>query len=219
MRKILITGFKHSGTTLLMQLIRAHPQVGWIEFEEGYIEFDKPKEWVLLMATKRVDDMKKYAWGEKLPWGTREDDLKAKRAIGFTKKWLKFFGSKARVLCILRHPLDASASGLLGKKFAKKPLEYSTKSLPKYIDFMNDDKRCAAVVYEELLENPKEKLKSIFEFLNLDNDDKTIDKIMNTDLKFGKINSERAYAFVKEHPEHKDKADYQSIIERVKNKL
>jgi hypothetical protein len=47
MTKILITGFMHSGTTLLLQLINSHSEVGWIQFEDGYIEFDKPKEWVL----------------------------------------------------------------------------------------------------------------------------------------------------------------------------
>jgi hypothetical protein len=45
MSKILITGFRHSGTTMLMQLLRAHPQVGWIEDEESYIEFDKDRDW------------------------------------------------------------------------------------------------------------------------------------------------------------------------------
>ena len=43
MVKIFITGFRHSGTTMLHQLIKAHPQVGWIENEESFIEFDKPK--------------------------------------------------------------------------------------------------------------------------------------------------------------------------------
>jgi len=39
MVKIFITGFKHSGTTMLMQLVQAHPQVGGIENEASYIEY------------------------------------------------------------------------------------------------------------------------------------------------------------------------------------
>lgn len=217
MRKILITGFKHSGTTMLMQLLKAHPQVGWIEFEEGYIEFDKDKEWVLTMASKKVGDMSKYAWGEKLPWGTREDDIKAKRAIGFTKKWLKYFGGKARVLHILRHPLDSAASGLINN-LSEEALEYSLSSLPKYIDFINQDKRCATVIYEELVTEPQKKLKAIFDFLNLGSDKKTIRKVMNTELKFGKINAERAYVH-KVDSSHNREVDYDKIIERVKIKL
>ena len=91
MVKIFVTGFRHSGTTMLMQLLRAHPQVGWIEMEESYIEFDRPKDWVLMHASRRVPNMKKYAWGEKIPWGNRNTDVDGKRAIGMIKKWLKFF--------------------------------------------------------------------------------------------------------------------------------
>jgi hypothetical protein len=41
MDKILITGYTHRGTTMLMQLLRSHSQVEWIEMEEGYIDYDK----------------------------------------------------------------------------------------------------------------------------------------------------------------------------------
>lgn len=217
MRKILITGYKHSGTTMLMQLVKAHPQVGWIEFEEGYIEFDKPKDWVLTMASKKVNDMSQYAWGEKLPWGTRDNDINAKRAISFTKKWLKFFGGKARVLHIIRHPLDSASSGFVSN-LSKEALKFSLSSLPKYIDFINQDKRCATIMYEELVTEPKKKLKAIFDFLNLKSDKATIKKVVNTELKFGKINAERAYVH-KVDSSHNVQVDYDEIIERIKKIL
>jgi len=217
MRKILITGFKHSGTTMLMQLVKAHPQVGWIEFEEGYIELDKSKEFIMKLASKKVQNFKKYSWGEKLPWGTRDNDLDASRPIEFTKRWLKFFGNKARVLHILRHPLDSASSGLINN-LSDESLKFSLNSLPRYIDFINQDERCATVVYEELVTEPQKKLKSIFDFLNLQSDKQIIKQVMNTELKFGKINAERAYVY-KVDSSHNKQIDYKKIIERVKNKL
>ena len=128
MTKILITGFKHSGTTLLMQLIRAHPQVGWIEFEKSYIEFDKPKDWIEMMARKRVKNLKRDVWGEKIPWGTRDNDRKAKRAIGFSTKWLRYFGKGARVLHIIRHPIGTASSGHIDGKPGEEALEFINSS-------------------------------------------------------------------------------------------
>ena len=219
MTKIFITGFKNSGTTLLMQLIRGHPQVGWIEFEEGYIEFDKSKDWVLMMAKKKVPNLKKYAWGEKLPWGTRENDKKGKRAISFSKKWLKFFGKEARILHILRHPCDVALSGGRQDNIpGKDALEFMFSSLPKYIDFVNSDKRCATILYEDLVLEPALYLFKIFKFLNLKDDNKTVNKVMNTELKFGKINPDRAYAHLVNSSSNLE-VDYTKFIERLESRI
>ena len=43
MTKILITGFRHSGTTLLMQLIMHHPQVGGIKMRKVILSFRNQK--------------------------------------------------------------------------------------------------------------------------------------------------------------------------------
>lgn len=196
MVKIFITGFRHSGTTMLHQLIKAHPQVGWIENEESFIEFDKPKEWVLAMATHKVPDLKKYAWGEKIPWGTRDEDFNGERAIGMMKKWLKYFKGQARILHILRHPLDVALSGRgAATKVGEKDWEYIMSSVPKVIDFVNSNKRCKTIIYEELLYEPEESISQILDFLSLENTPKIVRKIATTPLKFGKINSERAYSF------------------------
>ena len=216
MVKIFVTGFRHSGTTLLMSLLRAHPQVGWIEFEEGFIEFDKPKSWVVMHASRKVENLKKQAWGEKLPWGTRDEDINAKRPIKNIIRWLKMFKGKARVLHILRHPIDVALSG--GRaRIGKKDWKFITTTVPKVIDFTNDHPRCATIVYEDLLLNPEPHLENIFNFLGLKSDKKIIESVMNTQLKFGRINPDRAFA-------HKNKkinvkVDYDKLIERVKNRL
>ena len=213
MIKIFITGFRHSGTTMLMQLLRAHPQVGWIEFEESYIEFDKPKNWVLMQASRKVSNLKKYAWGEKIPWGTRKEDVDGKRAIEMIRKWLKMFRGKARVLHILRHPIDVAISGS-GSKIGKKNWKYITTTVPKVIDFTNQNQKCATIVYEDLLLDPKTHLKNIFDFLGLKSDEKTIERVANTELKFGKINPDRAFAYKKQNV--KKEIDYSKLIGRVK---
>jgi len=216
MTKILITGFRHSGTTMLMQLLRAHPQVGWIEFEESYIEFDKPREWVLMLAKKKVPDLKNYAWGEKIPWALRKNDIEGQRVIEFSKKWLKFFKKDGRVLHILRHPLDVAMSGY-GDKVGEKEMKYMMSSLPKVIDFVNLDKRCATVLYEELVSQPKVFLPNIFEFLKLRSTKKIVNKVINTPLKFGKINADRAYAY--KNKDIEIQVDYNKFIQSLNHKI
>lgn len=215
MIKILITGFRHSGTTMLMQLLKAHPQIGWIEFEEGFIEFGKTKSWVLMHASKKVPNMKKYAWGEKIPWGTRNEDVDGKRAINMTKRWLKFFRGKARVIQIVRHPFDVAMSG--SGKIGKKDWKFITTTVPKVIDYMNTRPKCGIIVYEDLVIRPRAHLINIFKFLGLKSDFKTVDKIINTPLKFGKINSDRAFAYKKKKVNKE--FDYNKLLERIKNRL
>lgn len=217
MVKVLITGFRHSGTTMLMQLLRSHPQVGWIEFEESYIEFNKPREWVLMLAKKKVPNLKKYVWGEKIPWGNRKTDIDAKRAIQMSKKWLKYFRKDGRVLHILRHPIDTILSGRGGSQIKRKEFNHLVNTIEKYIAFVNPNNRCATIVYEELLIQPEIYLPKIFTFLNLPSNKKIVDKVRNTQLKFGKINADRAYA-------HKNKDiniqyNYKKLLKTLNHKL
>jgi hypothetical protein len=213
MNKILIAGFKHSGTTMLMSLLRHHPQVGWIEMEESYIEYDKPKKWVLQMASKKVPNMKKKVWGEKIPWGHRPNDNNAKRAIGFTKKWLKYFGKNARVLHIMRHPMDVASSGRPDGNISKDTIKRIMNTVPAYINFINNSIHCATIVYEDLLINPQEHLKNIYNFCGLNVNDKILNRALNAPLKFGKINSDRAFAFRKKGI--KSLVDYNEFIDKL----
>lgn len=219
MVKLLITGFKHSGTTMLMQLLRSHPQVGWIEMEEGYIEYDKPKDWVLMMAKKRAPNMKEKLWGDKLPWGERDDDIDAKRPIRFSNKWLNMFGKQARILHILRHPIDVASSGRNDGEPGEIVLKEILNSVPKYIDFINNHIKIATIVYENLVMNPHKHLSNIFNFLEIISSEKVIDNVANTKLKFDKINSDRAYAFQKKNKKMNIDIDYNEITERINIRL
>jgi len=220
MIKILVTGFRHSGTTLTRLLIQAHPQVSHIFEEESYIEFDKPKEWMMKIVSRRIPDAKKHIWGEKIPWGLRPSDINATRAIEFSKKWLKYFGDDARIINVLRNPIDTVLSGTDHseiKKESQKTLQTLLNSVPEYIKFINSDNRCATVVYEELVINPKKTLRDICQFLQLEFSEKIYKTIVGTTLKFGKINTSRAYA-------NKNKffytsVDYEELIKSLKNRI
>jgi hypothetical protein len=220
MIKILITGFFHSGTTLAMRLIQAHPQVARIFDEDAYIEFDKPKEWMMKIVSYRIPDIKKYAWGEKIPWGNRLSDVDAKRAIGFSKKWLSYFGDDARIINVLRNPIDTVLSGANHddiKKEYRKLLQFLLKSVPIYIQFINSDPRCSPLLYEELVMNPKETLGRICDFLKLKFDDKIYKTIIKTSLKFGGINISRAYA--NKNKSFYSMVEYEELIRSLKNRI
>jgi hypothetical protein len=65
--------------------------------------------------------------------------------------------------------------------------------------------------------NPEETLGKIYDFLKLNFDEKIYKTIIGTQLKFGKINTSRAYA-------NKDKSfyslvEYEELIRSLKNRL
>jgi len=220
MVKILICGFKHSGTTLLQQLIKSHPQVGEIEFEKALIEYDKPLQWILDQASQSGINLKKQAWGEKLPWGVRDNDWKAKRAISFTKKWLRYFKKSARVLHILRNPIDVSLSRYplqnmqSNDKIDTVMLKYYINSVPYYLKFIKDNLYCATVIYEDLLLEPNKILLSIFDFLNLHKSPKIIKDIISKNS----IDKTRAFAYRKKGIIY-DIDEYEKLFELIGRRL
>jgi len=210
--KILIIGFQHSGTTMLRQLINNHPQVSIIYDEHRYIELPQSKEWIMSLISKEVyPNGKKMSWGEKIPWV----DGDSGRIISLSKRWFKFFGKDSRIIHILRHPLDVALS--ISPDY-ERSLKLILKSDPKVIDFVNSDKRSSTILYEDLVNNPLEKLISIFSFCNLNSTEKVVKKVMNFEgLKFGGINSDRAFAYKKKG--YKEIVDYNSLIKKVKRQL
>lgn len=211
MAKILIIGFQHSGTTMLRLLIQAHPQVSKIYDEHRYIEINKPKEWLMPIIKKDIyPNGKRMSWGDKIPWV----DGKGNRIIRLSKRWFKFFGKTARVIHILRHPLDVALSI---SPMYKNSLKLILKSDPKVINFVNSDRRASTILFEDLVTKPKEKLSNIFSFCNLKHDEKTIKRVMNTELKYGKINSDRAFAYKTKNLN--ENVDYSKLIDMLVNRL
>ena len=208
--KILIIGFQHSGTTMLRNLINAHSDVSVIYNENRYIELDKSRHWIMGMIEPEVyPDGKKMSWGEKIPWVDGEGD----RVIKLSRKWFSFFGKKSRIIHIIRHPIDVALS--INKSDVDSTVKLWEQSIPKVIDFLDSDDRCATILFEDLLDWPFGMLDNMFQFLKLKRDPKRIHDVMNTELKFGKINSDRAYAF--KNLENFNKTyDYIKMIGRIK---
>ncbi|MFW9871504.1 MAG: sulfotransferase [Candidatus Thorarchaeota archaeon] len=213
MAKILIIGFQHSGTTLLRALINSHPQVSMIYHEGRIIELNKSKEFIMKIVSDMVyPDGKKMSWGDKIPWM----DGKGDRIIRLSKRWLKFFGKSARVILILRHPLDIALS--IAPVQYKKELKLIMRSTPKVIDFVNQDRRCSVVLYEDLVLKPYETLRELFLFCGLRADKKVVRRVAEKkDLRFGGINPKRAFAYRRKG--FGEVVDYEKLVGGVKRKL
>ena len=117
------------------------------------------------------------------------------------------------MLHILRHPIDVASSGRPDGNPGEKDLQQILDTVPRYINFINNNMYSATIVYEDLVTNPKEHLKNIFNFCGLNCNEKILNKVENTHLKFGKINADRAFAFEKSGI--KSDVDYDSIIDQL----
>ena len=60
-------------------------------------------------------------------------------------------------------------------------------------------------------------LQTLFSFCNLKHDEKTIKRVMNTELKYGKINSDRAFAYKTKNLN--EDVDYSKLIDTLVNRL
>jgi hypothetical protein len=145
-------------------------------------------------------NMKKANWGEKMPyWVPRFAKNGYKGAVGkYCRTWNEYFGKEARILNIIRYPLDVAIStknrgwarGLRG------PLRQYRKTLPAVIrQFKNHDiNNIMHVQFENLVTDPTETLKEIYKFCGLRNGDKVVSKVVNNKniFRFKGINSKRA---------------------------
>jgi hypothetical protein len=131
--KILVFGMHRSGTTLLADLLRRHPQVRHVFHESVILQFD-PRT---LFAAKtlpdheliqdhgelwrasnvrRVDfrpdfDLATSTWGAKMsyPGPVILQEWRGS-ALDYAITWLRHFGNEARILHLVRHPFDVFAS-------------------------------------------------------------------------------------------------------------
>jgi len=182
--KIFIIGYQHSGTTLLSQIFQAHPQVSRLFNEANLAEFHKSMKEMEHIVSDEIypDGNKDWAWGDKTPWL----DGDGERIIKLSKRWLKYFKKQGRVIHILRHPLDVALS--LNPSLEKQ-LDPILSSLPIVINYINSENRATTILYEDLVLFPRTTIFYIFEFCGLSTDQKTLNRVINTDYKFGKLGS------------------------------
>jgi hypothetical protein len=224
--KIFVTGFQRSGTTLLRDLISRHPDVKHMFHETGHLSkgieklynskelndrFPKQNSHGLRSGKVKIDwNMKKDSWGEKIPYYTFfvKKGRYNRSIFNYIIDWNSHFSPNSAIIHIVRHPYDV---GLSTKKrgFSSsitKPIKQYSKMVPKFIKETNKIfKNIYHIKYEDLLFKPEESLALLFEFCQLNNDDKTIKDVINSPgiYRFDKIETNRAFNFVNKKIETK----------------
>ena len=225
--KILVIGFQRSGTTLLRKLIQMHPDVSCIIHEKRLLKQRNKKE--IYNYVKNYKYCGKCnpeidIWGEKVPfWIAKEQPM-----ISYCLKWIDLFDD-GKIIHIIRHPIDVAISNLKKKNIPAKTLDDTImkygKVYPRVLKTMSKISRMKnkqyIIIFEELVSSPRENLKNIFEFLNLNSSEDVLKKITSAKKDkltyFDNINSERAFSYKKNDLQmindiHYDIPDYIKMI-------
>jgi hypothetical protein len=221
--KILVIGYQRSGTTLLRRLIRLHPDVIHILHEKRILRHGKNKKQILKYV-KNFSECKNCTmtntWGEKVPFYGSTGGI----GSAYCKKWVKTFGNEARIIYIVRHPLDIAISNVKMARSKAKSVSKLVKILQNIYPSTFEDlkyhqnvvEKMMIISFETLVTKPEESLKRIFEFCNLNTDDKIVKRIAGAKKKqlryFDGINSDRAFAYKKQGYDDSG-IDYESVRE------
>ncbi len=213
--KILIVGLPRSGTSLTTRIIRRNPLVKIIYFE-NFILLDRGNR----SLYDRKGFFKKYKslamtkhFGEKIIW-TKRNRGKAFAnitPIDYCRKWNEIFGEEARILHIVRHPMDSwnSLFHLRTKQRRAKNIKEQFEWYKEYVGEMTEElltyENCLSFKYEDLILD-KSFIEKIYKFCGLP----------NYEIK-EKLREKRAFAH-KSHGLILVKEDYSNIIE-VLNKV
>jgi hypothetical protein len=215
--KILVVGYQRSGTTLLRRLIGLHPDVVCMIHEKRILKYGKDKNKIL----NRVKRFSKKCelnnnWGEKVPFYGNASIL------SYCKKWIDVFGDEARIVHIVRHPIDVAISNVkMGRSPARsveKAIKLYEKVYPKILKVTEDTevlrKKTIIISFETLVMNPKRTMTNIFAFCKLRNDKKIIERVSSAKKDqlryFDGINSDRAFSY--KNSKHKNiEVDYDNV--------
>jgi hypothetical protein len=186
--KILIIGFGRSGTTLTYRTFRRHKQVQKAFLESCYVAlYSKEK----LMKKFPVFN-EGFICAEKINY-SGDRISKPKFVLEMTpheycQRWIQYFGDEARIVQVIRHPLDTLTSLIIkrGRKMkARKnlkeieiediPLKIRDNlendyfnAIPKYPQLIASLQQTITFKYEDLLLNTQPTLNKIFKFCGLD---------------------------------------------------
>jgi hypothetical protein len=209
--KILVIGFQRGGTTLLRRLLDNHPNIQCMIHEKRILS--RKDSGTSLLKKLEIDP--NGNWGEKVPWnsGTGNEIIK------YANKWLTKFGDEARVVHIVRHPVDSGLSNQrLGWMTLQDAVDRARKSIPLVIKAFKDDDRYLAVAFEELVTNPEEVLKKIFKFCGLSNGNaaRDVSNLKKDALRYyDGIKASKAYEYKKKKNLNCKIPDYNRILRMI----
>jgi len=164
--KILVIGFGRSGTSLLRRLIQSHPSVQKMYHETGLMGRNN---WKSILKRNHVS--LKGNWGEKIPFYFRQPKKGGYSGtiLDYCKEWNRRFLPEARIIFIVRHPLDVAISA--GKKWARsasRALRKQMSVLPLVISGTRKLPNVMFVKYEDLLLDTEKSLGKVYKFCKLD---------------------------------------------------
>jgi len=219
--KILVIGYQRSGTTLLRRLISLHPDVIHMIHEKRILRHGKNKQQIMNYVNHFPECKKctlQNTWGEKVPFYDNTGGM----GSAYCKRWVNMFGKDARIIYIIRHPLDIAISNVKMKKSKARSVPKLTNILqriyPQTFETLRNRpdvlKKMMIISFETLVTKPDESLKRIFDFCGLRTDDDIIQRIAGSKKKqlryFDGINSKRAFSYKKEGYDDSD-IDYDSV--------
>lgn len=198
--RILVVGFGRSGTSLLRRLIQAHPRVQKMYHETGLMG---RANWKAILKRNHVS--LSGSWGEKIPFYFRRPKKGGfgGTILDYCKEWNRRFTPDARIILIVRHPMDVAISA--GKRWAKstsKAMKKQKKLLPMVVGGVQKLPNSMIVKYEDLLLDTERSLAKIYKFCKLD--PSYASKGFNEDrTRFGKgeknlLKSHRVFAYKRE---------------------
>lgn len=164
--QILITGFENSGVHTLRRILSVHPHI-----EGSFAEKH------LMTKFKTIEDGEKLInrhfsivndnWIEAVNF---YDHIKNMNPIDYIRTWNKCFGKTAKVIHIVRHPVDVSLTKLkqIGEGDLRNHLEIYKEKMRVIVPKISNMKNSITIKYEDLLLRPDETLPKIFEFCEID---------------------------------------------------
>lgn len=222
--KILVIGFQRSGTTLLRRLLEFHPDIKIMLHETRFLKSKKKqtnKQIVDYLINYKVKnqiytgkDPITETWGEKVPWAGNGRDI-----ISYSNRWVAKFGEEACIIHIVRHPMDVALSNHRKTNAnIRAVIKNYSESVPRVIENIDS----LLIKFEDLVIHPKKILKRIFNYCQVNSEEKILNKIVKADKKqlryFNSINKSRAFAYKKDPLSSKfEIPDYDKIIRKGKN--
>lgn len=195
MSNILLVGFQRSGTTLSRRLLQLHPEIKHMLHEQFLLKrYNTAEKMNTYLKSKNISNSD--TWGEKTPYFP---SVRKIPVVKYCQMWNDIFEKNARIIHIVRHPMDIAFSTV--KKFKNintldKPINVYKSVIIRAINGINELGNAYTFKYEDLLIDPDRVLKEMYEFCGVNGDidwRSLMSKIKNE--RYRSINAGRAFDY------------------------